>query len=245
MQFFAGIVSVGGVNIQNEEIVEGNEILESNTLMINDPSLLPLLKNKQIDDFMRQVSETYVTINNTVSRAFNCISCFKNNDVKELLMSYEVSNSNFKDFKIVLDSSVEFNNSVSLLSKKLFQIINIVMLSCNTNVSFGVNNRLELYFDSIAVLCGCDIYNKNAVDELFKQFVKAVDFLKHITFVFCESVVFGEANNKEIQKEFKSLKFCDEIVFEKKGYKNTRKVVVKLNDEYIRYCVSSNKHRKN
>ena len=208
-----------------------------NGLMPNDPSLVGLVKNGDIDEFKRQISDVYVLPDTLVTKGFRCLSCFKHNNVKELRSSVEVTNDHLTDFTLILNTDFDFKNSVPLLVKKIFSIINILIIPLNPNPRIKINTKVELLFEPIAALIGCDLRNKDKVDEALKQFRKALEFLEFLSFRFSDT-----ANSEEKPQQI-NLRFCESIRFDEhissrgRMVVNKRRVTIELTEEYVRYTL--------
>ena len=216
-----------------------------NGLMPNDPSLVGLVKNGDIDEFKRQISDVYVLPDTLVTKGFRCLSCFKHNNVKELRSSIEVTNDHLTDFTLILNTDFDFKNSVPLLVKKIFSIINILIIPLNPNPRIKINTKVELLFEPIAALIGCDLVNISQRDKALKEFGKALEFLESIRFRLDDSINSGEPPQQINLRFCESIKFDEHISSRGRKVINKRRVTIELTEEYVRFSLlNGNNNRK-
>lgn len=215
-----------------------------NGLMPNDHSLVGLVKNGDIDEFKRQISDVYVLPDTVLTKGFRCLSSFKHNNVKELRSSVEVTNDHLTDFTLILNTDFEFKNSVPLWAKKLFSIINILIIPLNPNPRIKINTKVELLFEPIAALIGCDLVNTSQRDKALKEFGKALEFLESIRFRLDDSINSGEPPQQINLRFCESIRFDEHLSSRGRTVINKRKVTVELTEEYVRFSLLNGKNNR-
>lgn len=211
-------------------------------LALDDTSIISeLRRNKNPKEIMEKLGAFYISVDNEISRGIRRLGRCENNIVNEFSACCNVSSAYNDNFYLEISELDEPFRNFDLLTKKIYQIINIIMLSKNSN-SFKSKRKTEvsLNFEILEVLLGIDVNNKNEVDALMKRYKKSIDLLSRLNFHF-----YKKREDGSIQEFF--IKFCNRATFgeltkeKNKSIVNKRVAKISLSDEYVKFCVSDNR----
>lgn len=210
-------------------------------LCLSDPSIVSMLKSdKNTTSVFENLKEFYVSTDNEITRGVRNISSYKNNIVYKNSSVYRLTNFNNADFFIETFKPLD---KIDLLTKKIFQILNIVIVENNPNrIGEKTNRFVYLNFEMLLVLFKIDIKNKSAVDAFRKKCRKCVLDISKYRFGFAITENNGMKNNCVIE-------FCWSVSFgEYTGPNNVKLVdkniiVFEISEPYTNFCISGKKNR--